>query len=153
MSVPRDQHDKLIEDGMAQWYALRDERDKLQAMCANWERVNTMLQSENEMLKQRVTALESEKGFYQRFSSELSASVADIGRLCEGVLVKSRQGAYRPNGAAPQLRSGQRDDTVDDGEEVPKFLTQHADQSNDGLEEDVRAQVKHHSQRVRGFDD
>lgn len=139
---------QLVRDGMTEYHRLRSERDKLHAMCNNWERSHSMLQSECEMLKRRVTALESEKGFYQRFSSELVAHVGDIGRLAETVLVKSRQGAYRPNGAAPRQHDEQADQ-----DEVPRFLTAHADRPSDGLEEDIQAQVRHHQERVRGFDD
>lgn len=145
-----DANDKLIQTGMAQWYALREERDKLNAMCVNWERAHTMLQSENEMLKQRITALEAEKGFYQRFSSELVANVADIGRLCEGVLVKSKQGAYRPNGAAPRQQ-----DEPPDGVEVPRFLLRQdqrgADEPGNGLEADAGSAIGQRLAPVRGF--
>ncbi len=146
------QHDaeaKLIQDGMQTFYAIRDERDKLRAMCSNWERAHQMLQSECESMKQRLIAVEAERGFYQRFSSELVAHVGDIGRLAETVLVKSRQGAYRPNGAAPK-----RDEPADHLE-VPKFLTDHGAANPDQLEQDMRAlmSLAPEVRPVRGFDD
>jgi len=126
-----------VQETMEEWHRLVEDRDAALTQSANWESSFRLLERETEILRKRVEELDNKLGFYMRHSSEMLAHFDSIQSVMELARQKSKEAAYRPTMTAPNKpqmldrKPPRGHGTVDDGEPVPKFLTDEHLQPNE----------------------
>jgi regulator of replication initiation timing len=93
---------------------LREDVARLSARIQELERENILLESENSAYRAQLESEKVERGYYQRFAVEIATSLNLIGQVCDDVMTKAQQEAFRKNGAVP------REDIPE--LRIPKFL-------------------------------
>jgi hypothetical protein len=93
---------------------LREEVARLSARVQQLERETLILESENATYRAQLESEKIERSYYQRFAVEVATSLNLIGQVCDEVMTKAQQHAFRQNGEPP------REDIPD--LEIPKFL-------------------------------
>lgn len=89
-----------VQEGLATFNSVVEERDRAIKAAVQWERDFQRVYSENEFYRNQVVQLEAKLDYYMRHSVELTTQMnAAIAVISDG-LAKARQGASRPNGAA-----------------------------------------------------
>lgn len=120
----------IVREGVEQFSKTRTERDHYRQQAEGWERAHALVETENQMLRQRVLDLEHRAAFYMRHSSELLAHMDGIVGIIGIAQKHAKDAAYRPTNAAPARPAQQLPQSeqpaakpADNGEQIPKFLT------------------------------
>lgn len=125
---PRSEMDKKMHDTMEAWYQLQDNHDAMKTMVEKWEASHAHVTQENEMLRAQLANSEQRLQYYMRHSTEMATRLVDIQRVIQMAIHDSKVAAFRPapTGAPPpqpQPQQPKQLQQADDGEEVPRFLT------------------------------
>jgi hypothetical protein len=122
----------VVREGVEQFAKTRQDRDYYRQQAEGWERAHSIVENENQLLRQQVLDLEHRAAFYMRHSSELIAHMEGITSIIGIAQKHARDAAYRPTNAAParpaqQLAQPEQPapaaKSADNGEQIPKFLT------------------------------
>ena len=81
---------------------MREELARLGTRIQELERENILLESENAAFRAQLESEKVERGYYQRFAVEIATSLNLIGQVCDDVMTKAQQEAFRKNGAVPR---------------------------------------------------
>lgn len=119
--------DQVVADGLSAYAKMANDRDQYKAMAEQWERAHAIAIAEVELLKGSLARTESQLGFHMRHGTELQTHLADARDLAihttaliDNVLLKARQGAYRPSGQGRMEARPQQGGN----DPIPKFLTE-----------------------------
>src|SRR5215475_14436197 len=93
---------------------LREDVARLSVRVQQLERENLMLESENAACRAQLESEKTERSYYHRFAVQVATSLNLIAQVCDDVMHKAQQEAFRNNGEPP------RQDIPD--LEIPKFL-------------------------------
>jgi hypothetical protein len=124
----------VVREGVEQFAKTRQDRDYYRQQAEGWERAHSIVENENQLLRQQVLDLEHRAAFYMRHSSELIAHMEGITSIIGIAQKHARDAAYRPTNAAPARPAQQlaqpeqpqpqleKPTAKDSGEPIPKFL-------------------------------
>jgi hypothetical protein len=131
-----------VEKGMAEFHAIRIERDTLRVQLTNMERNYERVMIENEAMRTRIEESEYQRNFYMRHSTELVANLHNIEQIARAAaeragayigaalgldkvlailnatMQRAKDAAYRKETTPPT-----RQQAADDGEPIPRFLS------------------------------
>src|SRR5262245_28059959 len=93
---------------------LREDLARFSSRVQQLERQNLILESENAAYRSQLEAEKTERSYYHRFAVEVATSLNLIAQVCDDVMHKAQQQAFRNDGEPP------RQDIPD--LEIPKFL-------------------------------
>lgn len=113
-SVPTDPLADQIANSLRGVRELREEVARLSARCQQLEHENTILESENSAYRTQVETERMERSYYHRFAIEVATSLNLVGQVCDEVMNKAQQEAFRNNGEPPRQDLPEL--------QIPKFL-------------------------------
>jgi hypothetical protein len=77
---------------------LRDENSRLTTQRRRFQQDNALLKSENEVLRRLLEVETADRRNLERLSIEVATSLQLVGRVCNRVISKAQQDAFRLNG-------------------------------------------------------
>jgi len=113
-SLPTDPLADQIANSLRGVRELREEVARLSARCQQLEHENTILESENAAYRAQLEAERMERSYYHRFAIEVATSLNLVGQVCDEVMNKAQQEAFRNNGEPPRQDLPEL--------QIPKFL-------------------------------
>lgn len=93
---------EAAEAGIRAIHEMNEARDRLARDNAELLRQVERLSDENDSLNIELSREKSQRDYYMRFTAEQSALLTSLSTLLDDGLRKAREGAMRPNGAAPR---------------------------------------------------
>jgi hypothetical protein len=113
-AMPADPLADQIANSLRGVRELREDVARLSARVQQLERENLVLESENAAYRSQLESEKTERSYYHRFAVEVATSLNMIAQVCDDVMHKAQQQAFRNDGQPP------RQDMPD--LEIPRFL-------------------------------
>jgi len=123
-ATPADPLADQIANSLRGVQELREDIARFSARVQQLERDNLVLARENASYRAQLEAEKTERGYYHRFAVEVATSLNLIAQVCDEVMHKAQEHAFRENGDPPGR------DIPD--MEIPKFLKNGPNGHQDG---------------------
>jgi predicted RNase H-like nuclease (RuvC/YqgF family) len=111
---------------------LREEVARLNVRLREMERENIILASENAAYRAQLEAERTERSYYHRFAVEVATSLNLVGQVCDEVMNKAQQEAFRQNGEPSRQELPEL--------QLPKFL----ENAQNGPRQETQANGQQH---------